>query len=145
MTTDSKTRGFRNGGLGRGLAVLGLLVAGGVIPGCIVETSSGPPPVCLDSALSFTWFVTAAGVPAACPAGSLVTVRVDDDTMIADFPCTDGQGSTLATLVGGTRHFVDFYLQSGNRTWSSLENIAVDVGCGVTQPVPDVEFSLTTP
>src|SRR5262249_6360650 len=109
MTTDSKIRGFWSSGWMRGLAVLGLLVAGGLMQGCFVETSSGPPANC-DSALTIQWVVTEGGVQVACPAGSVVTVMVDNSSMIVDFPCSAHAGTTPATLVGNTTHNVSFYL-----------------------------------
>jgi len=147
MTTDSKTRGFVSSGWKRGLAVLGLVVAGGLMQGCIIESSSSPPANC-DSALTIQWMVTEGGVSVACPAGSIVTVMVDNSSMIVDFPCTAHAGTTPATLTGNVTHNVSFYLMSDNtsaaQTLSKLENVPVPVGCGVTQQLSSpVEFSLT--
>jgi hypothetical protein len=144
MTTDSKTRGFGGGGWMRGLAVVGLVVAGGLMQGCIIETSSNPPASC-DSNITVKWFISAANITRSCAevGGKTVSMLVDDDTMIVDFPCTALAGTT--PLVQGNRtHTIAMQLTdaSGN-VLSQLDPVAIPVGCGVVADVGTVEFSLT--
>jgi hypothetical protein len=145
MTTDSKIRGFRGVRWGRGLTVLGLLVAGGLMQGCIIETSSGPPAVCLDSAITFDWVITANGITRSCAqaGATTVSIRVDDNSMIADFACSALAGTTVP-VTGGVRHTLDFQLtDSAGNVLSELNAVPFTTLCGGVSDVGNVEFSLT--
>jgi hypothetical protein len=147
MTTDSKTRGFWGGGWTRGLAVLGLIVVGGLMQGCIIETHDGPPAVCGDGNITVEWVITAGGPQftksCAQVGATTVSMLVDDTTMIVDFDCSTFAGTTPA-IQGGVTHTITMSLSddAGN-TLSALKPTPVFVPCDSIKDVGTVEFSLT--
>ncbi|HVU52732.1 MAG TPA: hypothetical protein VHL80_18755 [Polyangia bacterium] len=107
------------------LGVLAIAL-GGALAGC--GGGGGGGAVCA-APISVTWdFLPGTG----CQPGDSVTVRVDDNTMLHNVPCTDFGAETPA-VEGGVTHAVDLTLFDG--AGNPIENsgaIQVPVGCGPT-------------
>jgi hypothetical protein len=136
MTRMSKV--FR--GVGSGLVMLGVVAVAG-LAGC---GGSPPPPTCqLDSFITTTWSLEENGAPVECLPGDVVSLRVDNNSMIADFDCSAHAGTTPA-IEGGVTHSVSFQLtDASGKVLSQTGEMALFVPCGAAQATPAVVFPVT--
>ncbi len=123
-----RTKGWMLGSvLAGGVAVLGLVGLGGSLPGCGGSS-------CDDGVIQASWDTSV------CLAGDYVVVRVDDNTMQAQFDCVLGGGTTPGVAPGET-HSVDLRLfDVDDNLVDSSPAISVFVGCGSAAPTPIYHF-----
>jgi hypothetical protein len=101
---NEKTRRFP---LRAGLMVaLVAVAAAGLMQGC-GGGGGGGGGTCGDGAIQVSWDFTAGST--GCFAGDQVTVRVDDNSMLVNFDCAAG-GGTTPDVQGGVTHTVDLTL-----------------------------------
>src|SRR5215471_19454044 len=113
----------------RNLAVLGLLALVGATSGCIIESSSSPPPTCFDGAVAATWTLTSGGQVVSCAPGDEVDINVGSHT--ATFDCAT-YGGTTPTVPGGQSYSVSLGLFNGAGAPLSLtQTMSLFVRCGV--------------
>jgi hypothetical protein len=117
-----------------GLGLLAAIALGGTLQGCGGGGGGGS----CGGAISVTWDF----LPGfSCQPGDTVTVRVDDNTMLANVPCTD-YGAVTPAVQGNVTHSVDLTLFDAAGT--PVENsgaIAVPVACGTTADAGNYSFS----
>jgi hypothetical protein len=105
--------------------------------------SAGPACVpCADTQIQVSWRLVEDGVDVVCLPGDTVSVRVDSDQMIADFPCSDEGGAT-PPVEGGVVHNLSFVLTDGDgNLLAQTADLALDVLCGGATAAPEVDFQL---
>jgi hypothetical protein len=116
-----------------GLGVLAAIALGGVLEGCGGGGGGG-----CAAAISVTWDF-APGT--SCQPGDSVTIRIDDNTMLQNVPCT-AFGAVTPAVQGNVTHSVDLTLFDG--AGNAVENsgaIAVPVACGTTADAGNYTFS----
>jgi hypothetical protein len=128
-------------GVRSGLVMLGVVAVAG-LAGC--GGGSPPPPACnLDSFITTTWSLEQGGQTVECLPGDVVSLRVDDNTMIADFDCSAHAGTTPA-IEGGVTHSVSFQLtDASGKVLSQTGEMPLFVPCGAAQATPHVVFPVT--
>ncbi len=143
-----------------GRALLALCAAVGLLGGCEVAPEGPPPPPppvidspapprpeptyvpCPDTQIQLSWRLVQDGFDVECLPGDTVSVRVDSDRMIADFPCSDGAGVT-PPLEGGVVHDLSFALTDGDgHVLSQTGGIDLGVACGGVTVGPEVDVHL---
>lgn len=130
-SNGSKKRGT---GLRAGLVALGVVTVAG-LSGC--GGGGGGGGVCADGFIQTSWDFAQGG----CLPGDQVVVRVDDNSMLATFACTDG-GGTTPSVQGGVVHTVDLTLFDANsNVVEQSQAINVRVPCGTTVATTTYVFS----
>ena len=125
----------------RSLTALGLLALAGGASGCFVETSSSPPPTCLDGAVQAEWTLTSSGQVVSCLPGDTVDINVD--SMSAPFDCSLMAGQT-PSVAGGLSHNVSLTLtDASGHVLSQTQTMSLFVPCGTVTDIGNVELSLT--
>jgi hypothetical protein len=121
------------------LGVVAVVAVGAGLAGCGGGGSAPPPPPpCADGFITARWDFVA---PFDCQPGDQVTVRVDDNTMLATFPCTAFSGTT-PSVAGGVTHTVDLTLFDGvGNPIEQSSPIQVPVDCAQTVVLPVYDFS----
>ncbi|HSZ80856.1 MAG TPA: hypothetical protein VLA14_01170 [Polyangia bacterium] len=129
MMNDLKNEKARRFPLRAGLLVvaIGAVAAAGLLQGC--GGGGGGGGACGDGAIQVSWDFTAGST--GCFAGDQVTVRVDDNSMLVNFDCAAGNGTT-PDVEGGVTHTVDLTLfDSGGQVVAGPSPAAlVTVPCG---------------
>jgi hypothetical protein len=138
MTTDGINQGGSGSELRKGLAVLALVVAVGVVPGCIID--GGSPGVCSEGEIRTSWILTNSSGPVQCLPGDTVSVQVDDQSMIKDFACSAFGGPTPA-VQGGVVHVLTYTLaDGGGNVLATAGPISISVPCGASVAAPQIDF-----
>jgi hypothetical protein len=144
MATEKTNRVFRNFALRKGLAVLVLVVAVGVLPACFIETSGPTPPACNAApAVGVTWFIMKAGTNAqlSCAQAAASTVTLSLNGTNFDFNCDVGEGVTTQLAPGSYSAQLTLFGING-QVLSTTQSMPVAVGsCGVTD-LGDVPFTV---
>ncbi|HEX4406225.1 MAG TPA: hypothetical protein VH560_15410 [Polyangia bacterium] len=129
-----KRRETRAFGLRGSLTALFVLASAALFTGC----GGGGGGACGPGAIQVSWDFTAGS--SGCFAGDQVTVRVDDNSMLADFDCATGTG-IASGVEGGITHTVDLTLfDSGGAVVagpSPVESVTVPCGSTVSAGIYD--------
>jgi hypothetical protein len=126
-------------GVAGALVLLGVVALGTSLQGC------GGDHCGAAGAIHARWALTQGGQTVQCLAGDQVLMRVDNDSMVFTFDCSDYEGLTTA-IGSGYTHNVAFQLQdAGGNLLSQTNEMSLFVPCGATQDTPVVVFALATP
>jgi hypothetical protein len=116
------------------VTALGVCAVVGLLDGC----DSG----CPGTRIQVSWHLVQFGHDVECVPGDTVSMRVDTDQMIVDFPCQAGVGLT-PPVEGDVVHSVSLTLTDGRgNVLSQTADMGLGVGCGGTTIAPEVEFDL---
>ncbi|HTA21624.1 MAG TPA: hypothetical protein VK989_20165 [Polyangia bacterium] len=121
-------------------SALGLAMLAALGIGCGGGGGAPPPASCPNGAIQVSWDFTAGST--GCFAGDQVTVRVDDNSMLADFDCAAG-GGIASGVEGGITHTVDLTLfdSAGSVVAGPSPAEAVAVPCGSTVSAGTYDFT----
>jgi len=135
MTADHGNRGIRSWAR-KGLGIAGLVLAAGLFQGCIVSSSSS---VCNDGEIRTSWVLN--GNANECLPGDIVSMQVDDASMIADFNCGAHQGTTPEPVQGGVTHVLTYTLSDAQgHVLATAGPFSIAVPCGTSVATPVVDF-----